>query len=128
MSEECIADQPPVAPSTGVREGRRPVGPTRPVMAVAGPSLHLRVAAVSPGILPFGGSGSGRPLAPEVVLESFDVVDLGGRDLDQLDVRDRLETVDARDVHVRSLARPDVPGPDDPVVVLEVEPERPGQD
>jgi hypothetical protein len=63
----------------------------------------------------------GRPLSPEVVLEAHDVVEFGGRDFDELDALERLESVAPADRDVGVPARSEVEDAHRPGLVLEVE-------
>ena len=60
--------------------------------------------------------------APEVVLETDHVVELGRRDLHQLGPFDRFVAVDPSRRHMAVVARPEFLDPDRPAVVLEGQP------
>ena len=105
-------------------------------MAVARPSLHLRSRRSAPGMPPIAGPAAGpsrpgagygarRALAAEVVLQPLDVVELGRRDLDQLDAARRASKRWIAAGRRRARASP---GPSSQrrtvaVVVLEVQPQ-----
>src|SRR5262245_6783488 len=102
------------------------------------PGLSARSAPVLPTALPASPIrddrrrpkrlGCRRTLAAEVVLDADDIVDLGGRDLEDLDALDRLVAMDPADRDVGALARTQLALDDVAGVIFKVEQQAAGHD
>src|SRR5687768_4763259 len=98
----------------------------RPVMAVACLKPTPRARPGHPRIVPR--SRRVRPLPAEVVFQPDDVVELRGRDLDQLAALDRLEPVDPPGRDPAMLAWTELGLADDAGLVLQVQAQPAGAD